>query len=282
MCLVSCQRAHSDCIQAFSVTGLTFGSGGWVDPYNPSQQYDLNPSNQAICDDNRNICEANCQNSGVGSGGGSNSGLVGLSSEQQESLQRCIDTMGVANANKDTFITHDEYLLHVDQYASNLCPDFLRPVAYADEFESISCLLCAGLLDPYNPAADDGNCPCLDGTSPTAPIAVDDESMTLGESLFYCDLVLEAASISCSQPDKTCYDSCYVEEKDCQEKCIEDMGDNIERDAFMTCILECNTPFYTCLADCPTPQAVRGSGTEIATPVSAVIAMVSMFIYAFH
>jgi len=214
-----------------------------------------------MCDDNLNICVSNCNSGGGGGGGegGVGSSPIVMTPEQEAAVKRCGDTLGAANVDGDESVTHSEFLLHVDLYASELCPGYLRPLKYADEFDSISCLLCTGLLDPFNLAtAYDGNCPCMDGTSAAGPISFQESVMTVTEGMFYCDLVMEAAAISCSQPDKACYDSCYAAEATCQETCLAGMAgtggpdDAAEPDAFVTCIVSCNDPFYSCLAGCPT------------------------------
>ena len=238
--------------------------------------------------------------------------------EEQEasSIEYVIETckQTIEYSAGDYILTQEEFRNHIEEFTARLCPDVIdsmpttttaaaldgnetSSLSYYDDsvwqtfYNDYSCILCQGLLDPFNDNAKDGwdssNCGgCaivsrdsrndndVDVSSSTPPI-INIVSMTPLEENLYCTFVFEYALVQCHQPELTCLEECESKRNDCYNdnpycNTSEDYfteqqqksGADLPPDASLQCWSICDLQGYNpCVLGCSSMVGVDASKT---------------------
>ena len=215
-----------------------------------------------------NACGSSGGGGGSSSGGGSSGSDGGSDGDPSNApfYNTCISAANKANAlDGSTVLSRDEFQAHTNEYTKAACPDVPEPLQrhnyfddthFTDTFAAVSCYLCLGAFDPFNPDAvdyaqdqDGSACGCETDSSTNKVVGgrpFDITIQTVPEMLGYCAIVLDMVTVQCLQPVPSCLETCQTQYNSCESSC-EETG---ERDDFLNCWNTCMPPYFECLEDC--------------------------------
>ena len=214
---------------------------------------------------------------GGGGGAGAPTGAGQQQNEQVAVFEQVLDTCKVTmnnvnNGNSNSILTREEFRQHIIDYTNSFCPNVSnnQGTVYHDNdeldagYDSYSCILCQGLLDPFNTNAIDNDwdtCGCPENTFNNPPVPINLQTMTITEVNWYCTLMFgEYVLVNCHQPDKTCFDSCNTQRDTCYETTTECIT-SVNRDDNLQCWITCDIQGYNfCIEGCNSnAQVVNGN-----------------------
>ena len=155
-------------------------------------------------------CPASSSTSSGSSGAGS--APLELTDAQMDIVAQCSDALDAVNTQGLNFISSAKLEAQANLWAESVCPDTLSPNGVMDIseytdvgvfFQSISCALCTGLINPSSIQGDNDSCGCNGPSSAAPSISIND--LTGLEAVMYCTNVAELVVTECAQPKPSCY-----------------------------------------------------------------------------